>query len=167
MTGVDDSTAPVPFPSRAFFQRLADLMNESRARQEQLGYVDCTAQFTVLDGPGDGEPLAYRVRFEEFSAVAVDEQRTRELGAADFALEGRLETWREMIENIRAGDGRPDLDHTLNRLSHLRKPLTLVAADPVRGDYYYRFNQSLQEFVNAAARFPTVFVGGSNDGRRR
>lgn len=75
------------FPSRAWFQRLADLMNAHRARQEQLGYVDCIAQFTVLDGGAEGGPLAYRVTFEEFSALDVEEVATRDLGNADFALE--------------------------------------------------------------------------------
>ena len=54
-------TATVAFPSRAWFQQLADLMNANRARQEQLGYVDCIAQFTVLDGGAHGGPVAFRL----------------------------------------------------------------------------------------------------------
>lgn len=147
----------VNFPSQAWFERLARLMNENRARQEQLGYVDCIAQFTVLDGAPDGGPLAYRVSFEEFEALGVEEVATQALGSADFALEGSLATWREMIENIAAGQGRPDLDHSLNRLSHMGAPMRLVYDDPIRMDGYFRFNQSLQEFVNASARFKTTF----------
>lgn len=147
----------VNFPSQAWFERLARLMNENRARQEQLGYVDCIAQFTVLDGAPDGGPLAYRVSFEEFEALGVEEVGTQALGSADFALEGSLATWREMIENIAAGQGRPDLDHSLNRLSHMGTPMRLVYDDPIRMDCYFRFNQSLQEFVNASARFKTTF----------
>lgn len=155
---VDQISVPaVAFPSRPWFQRLADLMNAHRARQEQLGYVDCVAQFTILDGGADGGPLAYRVTFEEFSALDVVEVATSDLGNADFALEGRLAAWREMIENIAAGNGRPDLEHTLNRLSHMGTPLKLTYPDPVRMDCYFRFNQSLQEFVNASAQFTTTF----------
>lgn len=150
-------TAAAAFPSRAWFQRLADLMNANRTRQEQLGYVDCIAQFTVLDGGANGGPVAYRVTFEEFSAIAVEEYPTRELDNADFALEGSAATWREMIENIATNNGRPDLDHSLNRLSHMGTPLKLVAEDPVRADAYFRFNQSLQEFVDASAQFTTLF----------
>lgn len=149
--------ATVPFPSRAWFQQLADLMNANRARQQQLGYVDCVAQFTLTDGAPGGGPLAFRVYFEEFSALAVTEHATRELDEADFALEGSSATWREMIENIAANGGRPDLEHSLNRLSHMGTPLKLVAEDPVRADCYFRFNQSLQEFVNASATFTTRF----------
>ena len=159
MNAVVDTVAvdAVNFPSQAWFERLARLMNENRARQEQLGYVDCIAQFTVLDGAPDGGPLAYRVSFEEFEALGVEEVATQALGSADFALEGSLTTWREMIENIAAGEGRPDLDHSLNRLSHMGTPMRLVYDDPIRMDCYFRFNQSLQEFVNASARFKTTF----------
>lgn len=145
------------FPSRAWFQRLADLMNANRARQEQLGYVDCVAQFTILDGAPGGGALAYRVTFEEFAATAVREHSGSGIDGADFALEGRLATWREMIESIHAGHGRPDLDHTLNRLSHMGAPLRLRAGDAVHADYYFRFNQSLQEFMNASAKFRTSY----------
>ncbi len=159
MSAVADALTPatVAFPSRAWFERLAALMNANRARQEQLGYVDCIAQFTVLDGAAGGGPLAYRVSFEEFEALGVEEAATCELGSADFALEGTLATWREMIENIAAGHGRPDLEHSLNRLSHMGTPLRLVYESPIRMDCYFRFNQSLQEFMNASAEFTSTF----------
>ncbi len=150
----------VCFPSRAWFERLMALMNANRTRQEQLGYVDCVAQFTVLDGGPGGEPVRYRVTFEEFAATAVDETSGRTLDGVDFALEAPLAVWREMIENIAAGQGRPDLEHSLNRLSHMGTPFRLNAVDPVHADLYFRYNQSLQEFVNASAGFPTAFVSG-------
>lgn len=149
--------ASVSFPSRAWFQQLMNLMNANRVRQEQLGYVDCIAQFTVLDGAPDGGPLAWRISFEEFAAIGVEEVATRELGPADFALEASFATWREMIENIADGNGRPDLEHSLNRLSHMGTPMKLAYEDPVHMDCFFRFNQSLQEFVNASAQFTTVF----------
>jgi hypothetical protein len=62
-----------------------------------------------------------------------------------------------MIESIAAGRGRPDLEHTLNRLSHAGTPFFLRSDDVLRGDLYFRFNQSLQEFVNASAQFETRF----------
>ena len=77
-------------------------------------------------------------------------------GADSFALEATLATWREMIENIAQNDG-PDLTHTLNYLSHPGTPILLRSDDPIRRDMYFRFNQSLQEFVNASAAFTTTF----------
>jgi hypothetical protein len=140
----------VPFPSVAWFRRLADHMNAHRARQEHLGYVDCVAEFRVVDGP------AVQVTFEEFAAVDV---RAAEPGRADFALEASLPTWRAMIESIARGGGRPELTQTLNHLSHRGAPMRLVADDPLQADLYFRYNQSLQEFVNASATFRTVFPG--------
>jgi hypothetical protein len=148
--------AAVPFPSLAWCQRLADCMNANRARQEQLGYVDCVAGFKVFDG----KPVTYQITFEEYAVVDVREAGPLDADRADFTLEATLATWREMITNIAAGNGRPDLTHTLNHLSHFGTPIFLRADDPLRRDMYFRFNQSLQEFVNASASFPTAFPAG-------
>ncbi len=149
--------AAVPFPSLAWFRRLADAMNGSRARQEQLGYVDCTVAFTVVDGPG-GSPWSALVTFEEFSVTDVRVAGAGDAGRADFALEAELAAWRAMIESVAAGHGRPALEQSLNRLSHMGTPFRLVADDPLKADLYFRYNQSLQEFVNASAAFTTVFA---------
>jgi hypothetical protein len=150
-------SAPLPFPSVAWFERLAELMNANRTRQIQLGYVDCVARFTVLKGGSDGRDWSADVTFEEFGATDVREPKPAESARADFALEADLATWREMIESISKGGGRPDLEHTLNRLSHTGTPMHVRFDDVLRGDLYFRFNQSLQEFVNASAQFATSF----------
>lgn len=147
----------VEFPSVAWFQRLADLMNANRARQEQLGYVDCLAGFRVDDAFGAEHPWTVQVRFEEFEAVEVREAGREEASRADFTLAASLATWREMIESIARGRGRPDLEQTLNRLSHMGTPVAVLSDDPLRRDLYFRYNQSLQEFVNASAAFSTRF----------
>jgi hypothetical protein len=148
------------FPAQGWFEALADLMNANRARQEQLGYIDCTVVFTVSDGSVDKLPRHFQVTFEEFSAVDVREVDAALAVQADFALEASFATWRAMIESIAAGGGRPALNQTLNYLSHMGTPMTLVAADPIRSDLYYRYNQSLQEFINASAAFDTEFPVG-------
>jgi hypothetical protein len=61
----------IAFPSVEWFRALADAMNRNRVRQEQLGYVDCVAEFKVLDGGSGGAPVAYQVTFEEFEATDV------------------------------------------------------------------------------------------------
>ena len=148
------------FPDSGWFEALARLMNANRARQEQLGYIDCSTVFTITDGSADRLPRHFQVTFEEFSAVYVLEVDAAAAQQADFALEASLATWRAMIESIAAGGGRPALDQTLNYLSHMGTPVTLVAADPIRSDLYYRYNQSLQEFVNASCAFNTEFPLG-------
>ncbi len=149
----------VPFPSVAWFERLAALMNRNRARQEQLGYVDCVVRFTVLDGGPRRTPWSAEVTFEEFAAIDVRAGTEQDGGRADFAIEAPLATWREMIESIAAGGGRPGLEQTLNRLSNMDAPIRVRSSDPLRRDLYFRYNQSLQEFVNASGGFVTFFTG--------
>jgi hypothetical protein len=158
MTGAA-AVAPetVPFPSLAWFRRLADLMNANRARHEHLGYVDCVAGFAVPDAPG-GRPFCAEITFEEFSATGVREVAPGEAPRADFVIEASHATWRAMIESIARGGGRPALEQTLNRLSHMGTPICVRADDVLKKDLYFRYNQSLQEFVNASAAFTTTFA---------
>ena len=59
---------------------------------------------------------------------------------------------------VAGGDGRPELTQTLNYLTHPGTPIQLRADDPLRRDLYFRYNQSLQEFVNASAGLRTTFL---------
>ncbi len=149
------SLAPARFPSLDWFEHLTRLMNANRARQEQLGYVDCVAGFRVTDASGSTR-FEVEVTFEEFSVTGVRDV-TKGGSRADFVLIATLDTWREMIESIAAGHGRPDLEHTLNRLSHMGTPIQLTGDDVLKTDLYFRYAQSLQEFFNASACFETVF----------
>ncbi|HJP37475.1 MAG TPA: hypothetical protein QF901_15980 [Gammaproteobacteria bacterium] len=149
--------AAVTFPSVEWFARLAQLMNENRARQEQLGYVDCVAEFVVTDAESTTGRWAVQVVFEEFEVLEVVETTADNADRVDFSLEASVDTWGEMIDNIAAHGGRPDLEHSLNYLSHLGAPIKLVADDPLCSDLYFRYNQSLQEFVNASVAFTTTY----------
>jgi len=147
----------IAFPSLEWFERLAQLMAANRARHEHLGYVDCVAVFSVLDGGLRGRPWSVQVTFEEFEATDVREATMTDLARADFTLDATLATWREMLESIARGRGRPDLTHTLNYLSHTGTPIRVWSDDPLRKDMFFRFNQSLQEFINASGTFQTIF----------
>jgi hypothetical protein len=153
----EDTRKVIEFPSAAWFAELGNLMKTNRARQEHLGYIDCSVAFTVTDGSADGLARHFRVVFEEFEAVDVAEVDAAGAASADFALAASDATWRAMIDSIAAGEGRPALTQTLNYLSHMGTPLALVAADPLKSDLYYRYNQSLQEFVNASCAFHTRY----------
>lgn len=157
MEASQTNNGAVRFPSREWFERLAALMKNNRARQEHLGAIDCVAQFTVLDGGAHGEPWHCQVSFEEYEVRDVRAVGEAEVERADFVLETDLDVWREMIESIALGKGRPDLEHTLNYLSLPGTPIRVWSDDPVRRDMFFRFNQSLQEFVNASAAFATSF----------
>ena len=147
----------IAFPSIEWFHELARLMRENRAIHEHLGFIDCVARFTVLDGGPAGKPWSAIVAFEEFEAVEVTEDRGGNDERADFTLEASLASWHEMIANIAQGRGRPDLTHTINYLSHMGTPFRLLSDDPLRRDLFFRYNQSLQEFFNASAGLRTIF----------
>jgi hypothetical protein len=150
---------PVPFPSLAWFAKLGERMNADRTRHEHLGYVDCVVEFVVRDAYRPGRPHRAQVTFEEFSVVDVREAGPADAGRADFALEADPKAWREMIESVARGKGRPELDQTLNYLSHFESPFRVCAEDPLKRDLYFRYNQSLQEFINASAEIATKFDG--------
>lgn len=153
--GAGTAAAAVPFPSLDWFERLAELMKADRATHEHLGDVECVASFVVTDGSGGG-PWGATVAFDGYEVADVRESDPSD-ERVDFVLSGDLATWRRMIESIRDGEGRPPLDQTLNFLSLPGVPFRVDSADPVRRDFYYRFNQSLQEFFNASHRFETLF----------
>jgi len=155
---VETTTADaIAFPSVEWFERLAQLMKANRARNEHLGYIDCAVIFNVLDGGLRGKPWSAQVTFEEFETTDVREATPADLASADFSIDATLATWREMIESIARGRGRPDLTHTLNYLSHTGTPIRVWSDDPLRKDMFFRFNQSLQEFINASGTFRTIF----------
>ncbi len=61
-----------------------------------------------------------------------------------------------MIENIHANDG-PDLEHTLNYLTFPGDPMQVSGPDQLQVDAFYRYNQSIQKFFNAASEIETTY----------
>jgi hypothetical protein len=145
------------FPSLEWFQRLDELMDQHRSRHEHIGPIDCVAQFSVLDPDGKGRDRHFQVTFELYSATNAREVTEEQFDRADFIMETDSLVWQEMIENIREHGGRPDLEHSLNRLSLPGVPIRVWAPDPLGRDMFFRFNQSLQEYVNASAEVPTIY----------
>ena len=150
----------IAFPSVEWFDVLGKLMEQQRDVHVRTGPIDCVAQFTVFEATPDGGSQHIQVTFEEFSVIKVEEVGEQDVARADFVMETDLDTWQEMIENIAVGKGRPDLDHSLNRFSLPGTPIRVWSDDPLRRDLFFRFNQSLQEFVNASSEITTVFPAG-------
>jgi hypothetical protein len=149
---------PIPFPSRAFFQRLADAMATAPERYRKLGPLDITLVPRIRFA--DGREALYALTFAGTHCVAVRE--FADLGGVDaphpVVIDGEYDAWKEMIENIRTHGGA-DLAHTLNYLTLPDWPLRLVPLDPGAGqldvDRFYRYVESLQEFFNEAAGIVT------------
>ena len=81
----------------------------------------------------------------------------RQASPEHFVIEAPPAAWREMIENIRAHDG-PGLEHTLNYLTVPDDPMEVTGPDQLQIDAFYRYNQSLQRFFNAAAGIETSYA---------
>jgi hypothetical protein len=146
------------FPSVEWFARLGELMEENRAVHQHVGEIDCSCVWTVFDADGQGTDRHFETAFELYSLVGVREVSEEERVKANFILETDVWVWKEMLENIAEGGGRPDLEHSLNRLSLPGVPIRLWAEDPLDRDMFFRFNGSLQEFVNASVHIPTRYL---------
>lgn len=143
------------FPSTKWFEALATRMAADEAAYRTLGSIDCTMVVRV-DAPD--EPDLYEVAFEGYRVRSVRRlERIEDAAPGHFVLEASLETWREMIENIRANAG-PDLTHTLNYLTFPDTPMRVSGPDQLEVDTFYRYNQSLQRFFNGAAAVPTTYA---------
>ncbi len=158
MGGVSTETT-VAFPSVDWFTRLGELMADQRAHFEHLGECDCTAQVTIWDGPG-GDEWRCQIVFEEFGMVSAREVTEDDESDADFIMETDLETWQEMVESIVEGEGQPGLLFTLNRLSMPGTPIRLWSHDPLGRDAFFRFNQTIQHYINNCAAFTTEWIEG-------
>jgi len=148
----------ITFPSEAFFSALAAAMAEAHERFRALGFFDVTIGIRVLPGRAaggtDGERL-FVLAFEVFECTRTQEVPSFAPHHVDFVLEGDVDAWREMIENIR-GNGGADVAHSINTLTHFGEKLTLRYDDPDGHDKLYRFAESVQQFFDLAATLDGV-----------
>ena len=147
---MSSATNTLVFPSVEWFQALQQLVNGD-PEFRRLGTVDA----------GMGVKVGSRVfviTFEAFECVDVKEGAEADLDDLDFYLELSEAGWRDLVENTKANGGA-DRRHTLNTLD-----LTLddglsqnAIGDQLRGDMFFRVNQSLQHFFDLSAQLDTVF----------
>lgn len=144
------------FPSVEWFQALRDLSLKDIDRFKRLGFCDCTVGISVESDGANEAAQGFVLTFDGYTCSQIRESaRPRE--EADFTLAAPHSVWQEMIDNIRE-NGEADLRHTLNYLSLPSVPLRLVAADQLKEDLFYRYNQTLQEFFNQSAKVETEFA---------
>ena len=131
----------------SLFDKLASRMNGSPERFEVLGDIDLDL-VCVMHDEGDG--FRVRLRFEGIGCTGVKACAAGEERSADCWLEGPLDAWVAMFDDIRANAGASGMQ-TLNSLTLLGDRIALHGADPMGGDRFHRFNQSVQEFFDGAA----------------
>jgi hypothetical protein len=138
------------FPSVEWFQALADLANEDE-RYRKYGRLNAVVAFKV------GE-RNFNVTFNVLDVGDVREISDEALRDADFVIELAPDQWRSMLEDIDA-NGLATKDWTLNTLDLvLDEPIHQnLADDGFAADKFFRYNPSLQRFIDNAAQLETEF----------
>ena len=131
-----------------FFRALAAEMNASPDRFRVLGDADMVAAIVMRD---EVSSFAVRVTFEGLDCVDVEQIRPAVAEEADFYLDGPLASWQEMFDDICA-HGAAQGRQTINSLALLGTTIRLRGDDPMGVDKFSRFNQTLQEYLDGAAR---------------
>ena len=138
------------FPSVNWFQGLQQMVNGD-PEFRRLGSIDAAMGVKVGS-------RVFVVMFEAFECTDVREGNVADLDDLDFYLELSETDWRELIENTKANGGA-DRRHTLNTLDLTSDDgfAQNATGDQLRGDIFFRVNESLQYFFDLAAKLNTVF----------
>jgi len=134
--------------STAFFEALAAEMNARPEVFTVLGEADMVAALVMRR---TGVDWAVRVCFEGLRCEAVDEITADDAHLADFSLDGSQAAWEAMFADIVA-NGAASGRQTINSLVMLGTDIRLRGDDPMGVDKFSRFNQTLQEYLDGAAR---------------
>lgn len=140
-----------------FFDPLVTEMNEHPERYEILGDLDLVLGVVIIRPTG--EPFRARLTFEGIRCTDVSEMGAGDERTTDCWLEGPLDAWTDMVTDIRR-NGRATGRHTVNSLTLMGDAIRLRGVDVMGVDKFSRFNQSLQEFFDGAARVPAQRVAG-------
>lgn len=136
----------LPVDRVGFFDALAAEMNGHPETYEILGDVDIDLGLIMRSG----DDFRVRLRFEGIECTGVSEMEEGEEAATDCWLDGPLEAWQGMFDNIRS-NGRATGRQTINSLSILGEPIRVRGADTLGVDKFFRYNQTMQTFFDGAA----------------
>jgi len=131
-----------------FFDGLADEMNAHPERFVPLGEADMSF---VVAMHRHGDDFRVYVRFEGVTCSGTRQVHEDEPVPIDFTLEGAKEAWQAMFDDIVA-HGRATGPYTINSLALMGDSVRCTGDDPMGLDKFSRFNQTLQEFLDGAAR---------------
>lgn len=137
--------------SAAFWDALTDEMNAHPERFTVLGDCDMVAALVMRSDAGDTavQIVFDGLRCEDTSIVDIAAAR-----AADYFLDGPVTAWQTMFDDIVA-HGAATGRLTINSLTLLGDDIRLRGDDPMGVDKFSRFNQTLQEYLDGAARIAT------------
>jgi hypothetical protein len=138
--------------SARFFADLADEMNAHPESLRVIGDADMDVALVMRKPDGD---WAVRVRFEALRCETVTEIPATEAHLAEFYLDGPHDAWQVMFDDI-VVNGSASGRLTINSLALLGTDIRLRGDDPMGVDKFSRFNQTLQEYFDGAARLAVV-----------
>jgi len=141
------------FPQPQWFLALGDLMKAEGELFRRLGYAEVRFAVRVLSDDGSSTEALTGAEingYELSRALVLEDAAAFDL---DFVICGRRPIWERMLQEIER-NRRPELRHTLSSLALLGEDLWLESDDQLREDKFYRFNQTLQELFNLAAKLP-------------
>jgi len=130
----------------SFFDALADEMNAHAERFAPLGEAEMAVVLVMGRSGGD---FRVRLDFESLGCTGVVELDDTEAGGADFRLEGPLDAWEAMFDDV-ATNGHATGLYTINSLALMGDRIRCQGDDPMGLDKFSRFNQTLQEFFDGA-----------------
>ena len=147
---MSSAASTLVFPSVEWFQALQQLVNVD-PEFRRLGSIDAAMGVKVGS-------RVFVVVFEAFECTEGRDGSEADLADLDFYLELSEANWRELVENTKANGGA-DRRHTLNTLDLTANDglAQNATGDQLRGDIFFRVNESLQYFFDQAAKLETVF----------
>jgi len=149
VTDTDTDTGTVPrIDTLTFFDDLATAMNGASAAYEVLGDVDMDLGVEMVR-PGQG-PFRVRLSFRGIQCTQVVALEPDEAWPTDCVLEGPLDAWAAMFADVRA-NGHATGRQTINSLTLLADRIAARGTDPLGIDKFFRFNQTVQAFLDGAA----------------
>jgi hypothetical protein len=141
------------FPAPSWFEALGRLMEAESETFRRLGFAEVRFCVRIIDDIHGRAIPPTGIAIEGYKLGEVRTVDDAESFDADFSIVGRQEIWRRLLDEI-SRNGRPEPRHTLNSLVLIGDELWLESSDQLREDKFYRFNQTLQEMFNLAAKLP-------------
>lgn len=141
-------TDAIAIDTTEHFEALAAEMNDHPERYRLYGEADMDAVMVMHRPEGD---FRVRLLFAELRCDGVSEVDEADAALAEFRLEGDLAHWQAMFDDIVANGSAQGL-WTINSLALMGDKIVVAGDDPMGTDKFSRFNQTLQEFLDGAAR---------------
>ena len=142
------------FPEPAWFLALGRLMEAEGPLFQRLGFAETRFVIRVIpDTDGNGGETLVGLVIDGYRLA--DAKLINDVAAfdPDFVICAKKSVWNRMLAEI-AESGRPSLRGTLSSLALMGEEMWLESSDQLREDKFYRYNQTLQEYLNLASRLP-------------